>query len=115
MFLASSGRETLKFLVEDTLYELLIKNWTREWIEKMIPVEPLTGDDMKAYFSQQDLMDALVKSIPINLIDVAWDLFQKRKMGMHQLYYLLKTTAAMAIANLAQRMLETKGSSYKPV
>ena len=108
------SRENFKFLILDSLYEFVVKGWTRPSLETMIPVAALSGKDMDAWFSSQDIYDALVKSIPIGGLDLLYDLIMSKKIGMKSLWFLLKSTGAMTVANVGQRYLQKKGPSYRP-
>ena len=78
-------------------------------------MDPLTGDDMDAWFSSQDVKDAIVKSIPITVLDAAYSALMKGgKPVMSTVWFALKAAGAMTVANVAQRKLMTKGASYMP-
>ena len=109
------SKENLRFLVEDSVYEFLLKGYTRSTVEGWIGVDPLSGDDMDAWFSSQDVKDAIVKSIPITVLDAAYSALMKGgKPGMSTVWFALKAAGAMTVANVAQRKLMTKGASYMP-
>ena len=108
------SKQNFRFLIEDAVYEFLLKGYTRETMAGWVGVEPLTGPDMESWFSSQDVKDAIVKSIPISLLDIVYGLFTKGKPGMPALWFLLKSAGAITLANVAQRKVMTKGSSYSP-
>jgi len=106
------NKENVKFLVQNALYEFLLKGWVKDWM--IIPVDPLRGDAMNALVSQQDFMDGLNKAVAIEVIDVIYRLLMKQKLGADSLWYFLKSATAISVANVGQRYFETKGSSYMP-
>ena len=108
------SKQNFRFLVEDAVYEFLLKGYTRSTMDGWVGVSPLTGDDMNAWFTSQDIKDAIVKSIPISLLDIVYGMFTKGKPGVAALWFLLKSAGAITVANVAQRKLMTKGSSYSP-
>ena len=109
------SKENMRFAVEDAAYEFLLKGWVRPTVDGWVGVTPLSGADMEAWFSSQDIKDAIVKGIPIAALDAVYNLWQKGKFGpVSALMFSLKAVAAMTIANVAQRKIQTKGSSYSP-
>ena len=108
------SKQNFRFLIEDAVYEFVLKGWTRSTMAGWVGQTPLTGPDMEAWFSSQDIKDAIIKSIPISLLDIVYGMFTKGKPGMPALWFLLKSAAAITVANVAQRKLMTKGSSYSP-
>ena len=106
--------ENVRFAVEDGVYEFLAKGYLKPYVDSVITVEPLSGDDMSALVSQQDFMDGINKGISISVMDGLYKLVTKKKLGAGVMWYFLKAAGSISAANVVQRYFETKGASYSP-
>ena len=109
------SKENVRFLIEDLAYEFVLKGYVGSTVAGWVGVEPLSGPDMEAWFSSQDIKDAIVKSIPIAAVDSLYCAWSKGKFcAISGLMFALKSAAAITVANVVQRKLQTKGPSYSP-
>ena len=111
------GEPTMRFAIQDAVYEFALKNWLRTNVESMISesMRTITEGDAAKNFSLDDVRDALAKSISIGLIDTIYKLAMKGKVfTMGPLYYVLQTAASFYIANIAQRQLRPEEGGFKP-
>ena len=108
---AIMSAEAMRFAVEDIIYEFALKGYAQKYVP--LTVEPLTGEDMKSFFNTQDVYDAANKALVIEAIDIAYALVSKRKpFTSASMWYFLKCVTAMSIANVGQRYMQKKGTSY---
>ena len=106
--------ENVRFAVEDGLYEFLGKGYLKPYVDSVITVEPLSGDDMNALVSQQDFMDGVSKGISITVLDTLYKLVSRKKLGAGVMWYFLKSAGSISAANIVQRYFQPKGASYSP-
>jgi hypothetical protein len=106
--------ENVRFAVEDGLYEFLGKGYLKPYVDSVITIAPLTGDDMSSLVSQQDFMDGVNKGISITVLDTVYKLMTRKKLGAGIMWYFLKSAGSISAANIVQRYFEPKGANYSP-
>ena len=110
------GEPTMRFAVEDAVYEFLLKGWLRENVEANISstIRSIAQGDAADNFTSEDIMDALAKTISLGILDSLYKLAMKGKIfSMSHLYYALQMAASFYIANVGQRALRPKEGGFK--
>ena len=102
---AVTGEATVRFGIEDALYEFIFKGWLQENLESMISDkarEVLTGDAANN-FSSEDVYDALLKTLSIGVLDVIYKLAMSKQLNKSTFWYLVQVAGSFYVANIAQR------------
>ena len=113
------SKETMEFLVEDLLYEILLKTYAGDYgiISPLDPKYPLTQQQYDSWFpSMPQLMNAANKAWAMTLIDTANRLVRKQpQMNRERLMYIVKTFLALEIGNYGHNLWATRTrATYKP-
>ena len=108
------NKENIQFLVEDALYEFLLKGYAQPYEEMLISRDPLSAEDAAAFFATQDVMDAIGKTLTIGLVDIIYRVLMKSGWKS-AIWYDLRVATAIFIGNIVQRkLLKSEGGSYRP-
>ncbi len=104
------SKETTRFVVQDSIYELVGKQYIRPYVEDFVDMSkyiPVTKEeDRKAFISSSDFIDAVQKGLVVfGVVDTAWRLFMKQSQSAGRLKYTLKGMASFAISNVYERMM----------
>ena len=110
---------TMEFLVEDLLYEILLKTYAGEYgiISPLDPKYPLTQEQYDSWFpSMPQLMNAANKTWAVTLIDIAWRLIRRKpQFNKERLMYIVKTFLAFEMGNYGHNLWATRSrETYKP-
>jgi len=110
---------TMEFLVEDLLYEILLKTYAGEYrvISPFEPEYPLTQEQYDSWFpSMPQLMNAANKAWAVTLIDIVWRLVKRKpQFNRERLMYVVKTFLAMEIGNYGHNLWATRErATYAP-
>ncbi len=111
------SQENMKFVVQDGLYEFLLKGMARDWEDKIWTRTTVAQKDIDEWFASQDLTDALSKATTIAVMEVVYRLVAKKgALTMGTLVYVMKVVTALYISNLGSRKLMGKkaGDPYLP-
>lgn len=100
------GEPTMRFLVEDAVFEFLGKKWWRDNVADRLFKDgtvPLIGDLAKN-FSSQDVKDAVSKALAIIVLDSVYKLARRGSpLNKSTLMYLVQVAASFYLANIGQR------------
>ena len=100
------GEPTMRFLVEDAVFEFVGKKWFRETIEDKIFKTgrvALIGD-LANNFRSQDVKDAVSKTVAIGVIDTVYKLVRGGSVfNKSTLMYGLQVAVSFYLANIGQR------------
>ena len=110
---------TMEFLVEDLLYEILLKTYAGDYgiISPLDPKYPLTQEQYDSWFpSMPQLMNAANKAWAVTLIDIVWRLVKRKpQFNRERLMYVVKTFLAMEIGNYGHNLWATRDrATYAP-
>ena len=110
---------TMTFLVENALYEILLKTYAGEYtiVTPLTAKYPLTQDQYDSWFpSMPQLMNAANKAWAMTLIDTVNRLVRRQpQLNRERLMYIVKTFLAMEIGNYGHNLWATRTrSTYKP-
>ena len=111
------SKQNLEFLVEDSIYEFLLKDWARKLEDKMWTRKGVSQADIDDWFTGQDFTDALSKTVSMAVIDIVYRLVaRKGALTGGTLMYLLKVLGAFYISNVGSRKIMGKkeGDPYFP-
>ena len=110
------GEATMRFAVEDAVYEFLLKGWLRENVESMISntMRSIQSGDAAGNLQIEDVTDALAKTVSLLILDSAYKLAMKGKVfSLSHFYYTMQMAASFYIANIAQRAVRPKEGGFK--
>ncbi len=110
------GEPTMRFLVEDAVFEFVGKKWFRENVADKIFKDghvPLVGDLAKN-FRSADIKDAVTKTLAIGLIDTIYKLVKGGSVfNKSSLMYGMQVAVSFYLANIGQRQFRpSKGGAY---
>ena len=110
---------TMEFLVEDLLYEVLLKTYAGEYaiITPLTAEYPLTDEQYKSWLpSMPQLANAANKAWGVTLIDIVWRLIKRRpQFNKERLIYIVKTFLAMELGNYGHNLWATRErETYAP-
>ena len=111
------SKQNLEFLVEDSIYEFVLKDYARKLEDKVWTRKSLPQSLIDEWFASQDLTDALSKTTSIAVMDIVYRMVAKKGgLTMGTAVYLLKVLAAFYISNVGSRKLMGKkaGDPYWP-
>ena len=110
---------TMEFLIENALYEILIKGYVKDYkfLQPLKEEYPLTDEQFKSYFpSGPQLSNAANKAWNMILIDTAYRLVRKRpQLNRERMMYVVKTFLAMETGNIVHNLwAKRERATYKP-
>ena len=110
---------TMEFLVEDLLYEILLKTYAGEYaiITPLTAEYPLTQEQYDSWFpSMPQLMNAANKAWAVTLIDIVWRLVRRKpQFNRERLMYIVKTFLAFEVGNYGHNLWATRDrATYAP-
>ncbi len=112
-----TSKQNLEFLVEDAIYEFLLKEWARKLEDKVWTRKSVPQSDIDEWISGQDFTDALSKTTSIAVMDIVYRMVAKKGgLTMGTAVYILKVLAAFYISNVGSRKFMGKkaGDPYWP-
>ena len=113
------GMQTFEFLVENALYEVLLKAYGREYaiISPLEEKYPLTQEQMDSWLpSMPQLANAANKAWGMIIVDSLYRLARRRpQFNKERFVYILKTFAAVEMGNYGHNLWATRDrETYKP-
>jgi hypothetical protein len=110
---------TMTFLVENALYEILIKAYAKDYkfIHPLEEKYPLTDEQFKSWFpSGPQLSNAANKAWAMTLVDTLYRLVRKQpQFNRERLMHIVKTFLAMEIGNIGHNLWAKRDRTlYKP-
>ena len=107
------NRDNVKFLVEDALYEFLLKGYAQPWEEMVISRDALEVAKAGDFVTQQDAMDAIGRTMTIAVLDILYRLVMKQGWKS-AIWYDLRVATSFFISNIISRKMQTATLPYKP-
>ena len=110
---------TLEFLVEDLLYEVLLKTYAGEYmiVSPLTADYPLTQEQYDSWFpSMPQLANAANKAWGVTLIDIVWRLIKNRaQFSKERLIHIVKVFTAFELGNYGHNLWATRErATYAP-
>ncbi len=107
------GKESLRFLGQDLVYELFGKSFVRPYLDGWVDMSswiPISKEeDRKSFIAMSDLADSIQKGVTVFVvIDSVHRLIMKESQtSSGRFYYALKGLASFYVSNVYERMMST--------